>query len=120
MPASKMSWLYIGISPICAIVSDVPAGISSLQARSAAILSDALRRLPHTPRIFNSSAMSSLAGKGAKSSLVPVAVVLVVHMRVLVRHRLVDVRVAMPLRDVQPDAERHQHCRGPEAVTRKF
>jgi hypothetical protein len=34
------------------ICSVMPCGISSLQARSAAMLKDALRKLPQIPRIF--------------------------------------------------------------------
>ena len=37
-PASKMSWLNSGMSPMAVIFSDVPAGIISPQARNAAML----------------------------------------------------------------------------------
>src|SRR5262245_62219794 len=129
------------------MVIDRPAGASSLQARRAAMLYEALRRLPQMPRTLRSFVM------GAEFSLVPmpvmqigvvgmgvgqgvmlvrmgmrllavpgegmlVPVMLVVDMFVLVRQRLVDVRVTMPFADVQPDAEAHQRCRGPEAPAR--
>jgi hypothetical protein len=54
-PASNTSWLNSGMSPIVAIFIDMPCGMSSLHARSAAMLSDALRKLPQMPRIFRSA-----------------------------------------------------------------
>src|SRR3989454_772237 len=60
MPASNTSWLYIGMSPRLAMCSVMPGGISSGQARSAAMLKDALRRLPQMPRTFMAFALAAL------------------------------------------------------------
>src|SRR5438105_9437597 len=54
-PASNTSWLKIGMSSMRAWLIDMPAGMSSAQALSAAVLNDALRRLPLMPRILRSA-----------------------------------------------------------------
>ena len=43
-----------------------------------------------------------------------VLMMLVVQVRVLVLHRLVHMRVLVPLGDVEPDARGHEGQRGPE------
>lgn len=55
---------------------------------------------------------------GRVGRAVGVPVVLVVHVSVLVKHRLVDVLVLVPLRKVQPDAHRHQQGGDGEAGVR--
>jgi hypothetical protein len=53
-------------------------------------------------------------GHGRIAPIVDVAVVFVVHVRVRVLQQLVVVLVLVPLRQVKPDAERHQRGPGEE------
>lgn len=41
-------------------------------------------------------------------------VMLIVYVRVVVLHRLMRVRMLVPLGEMQPHAKRHQRCRNPE------
>src|SRR2546421_2338337 len=54
-PASNISWLKSGRSSMRACVIVMPGGISSAHAFNAAVLNEALRRLPLMPRIFRSA-----------------------------------------------------------------
>ena len=45
---------------------------------------------------------------------VPMSVVRIVHVKVGVSHRFVQMLVLMPFREMQPDADRHQRRRCPE------
>src|SRR4051812_7439291 len=47
-------------------------------------------------------------------------VMLVVHVLVRMRDRVVHMLVLVPLRDMQPHAKRHQPCGGPECGIRLF
>src|SRR5437764_13436772 len=73
----------------------MPAGVSSAQCRSAAVLNDALGRLPLMPRTLRSATWLSVAK--AASLLVPVAVMQVGVMRMPVAQPavLVPVRVRL-------------------------
>src|SRR5687767_9736567 len=60
IPASNTSWLKIGRSAMLVMRIVMPWGRNSWQARSAAMLSDALRRLPQIPRICMRSSLAAL------------------------------------------------------------
>ena len=71
-------------------------------------------RVPVRERLRGDAVGVRLAA--VRPELVRVPVVLVVHVAVLVLHRLVDMPVLVALGDVQPDARRHQRGRGPESA----
>src|SRR5258706_5899327 len=80
------------------MLSVMPAGISSPQARSAAVLKEALRRLPEIPRTCMNVAFQNRERRECTPSRsVRVAVVRVRVVRVPVREALVPVRVAVRL-----------------------
>src|SRR5438067_1857702 len=62
-PVSNTSWLKIGRSSIRANVIVMPCGISSAHVFNAAVLNEALRRLPLMPRIFRSATRRSRGKK---------------------------------------------------------